>query len=360
MLVHPLKGAFGGAERYLELLASGLSRQNFDVSLFCFGNRSEDDNNVFARLRSAGRRAFSTASARNPLPLWKALRSTGSEIVHWNFLDPFAFEGGAFLLFPWSRPQVITDHLPMMRARAHRELTRRLANRRTGAVIVVGNAGEQAAQAHWGRQPTVVVRNGIEVPTQVAREPPKPDEPIRLLFIGRLESQKDPLFAVDVLRATLAIGRNARLRIVGDGSLRRAIADATGGAQNREAIEIAGFAVDPVAEMANAHFLLAPSRFEGMPFTPIEALASGLPVVASDIPPHRELREHTSAIALLPPKDPASWARTVVELSRDLTQLSSAAMKIAEAFSVNRMVTETIAVYEAVFRRDRRQVGLRL
>ena len=54
---------------------------------------------------------------------------------------------------------------------------------------------------------------------------------------------------------------------------------------------------------------VCPSRFEGFGLAPIEAVASGIPVVASDIPPHREFVG--GAARLFPPDDAAALAVTI-------------------------------------------------
>jgi len=59
---------------------------------------------------------------------------------------------------------------------------------------------------------------------------------------------------------------------------------------------------------------VCPSRFEGFGLTPIEAVASGVPVVASDIPPHREFVGR--AARLVPPDDPAALAAAITEALR--------------------------------------------
>jgi glycosyltransferase involved in cell wall biosynthesis len=60
-----------------------------------------------------------------------------------------------------------------------------------------------------------------------------------------------------------------------------------------------------------ARVVVCPSRFEGFGLTPVEGVASGTPVVASDIPPHREFVG--GAARLVPPGDDIALAQAIAE-----------------------------------------------
>lgn len=80
-----------------------------------------------------------------------------------------------------------------------------------------------------------------------------------------------------------------------------------------ETVKLLG-ARDDVAElMCGADVLAFPSRREGLPGVLIEAMALELPIVASDIPPNREVVGTGTSAALVPPGDPAALAHAIIE-----------------------------------------------
>jgi glycosyltransferase involved in cell wall biosynthesis len=79
----------------------------------------------------------------------------------------------------------------------------------------------------------------------------------------------------------------------------------------------------------------------------MEALASGLPVLASDIPPHRELARECAALRVVPVGASGdAWAAEVERMLPGLESLSETATTARELFSVDRMADGTVAVYE--------------
>jgi glycosyltransferase involved in cell wall biosynthesis len=129
-----------------------------------------------------------------------------------------------------------------------------------------------------------------------------------LLTVSRLRRHKNQ---AAVLHAATLLDRDVRVRLVGRGPQQ----------ENLEALA-ARLGVPCTVETAADDWMVArayheaavvvcPSRFEGFGLTPVEAVASGVPVVASDIPPHRELVGRAARFA--PPDDAAAMARVIDE-----------------------------------------------
>lgn len=110
---------------------------------------------------------------------------------------------------------------------------------------------------------------------------PSPDRPLRLLAIGRLEPQKDFRLAIDVL-AALRRRREACLTILGEGKERPVIEAHVRRHDLGEHVDMPGHVADITPYIDTADLLLISSRYEGGPAVAVEALARGLPFVATD------------------------------------------------------------------------------
>ena len=102
------------------------------------------------------------------------------------------------------------------------------------------------------------------------------------LFSGSLIPRKGIDLLANAFVRLLREGHNARLRIIGDGSLRSSLGKTV--APFESAVEFVGFVdwSDLASQYANSHILCVPSRYDGWGMVVPEGLASGLPVIATD------------------------------------------------------------------------------
>ena len=140
-------------------------------------------------------------------------------------------------------------------------------------------------------------------------------------FVGRLVREKGILELVQAMRLVVGTVPDAKLLLVGDTldsdrdktaklALRRAIGQ--NGLTHR--VVFAGFVEDVASMMAAIDLLVLPSHREGMPRTIIEAMASGKPVIATNIRGCREEVVHGLTGLLVPVKDSAALATAIVRL----------------------------------------------
>jgi phosphatidylinositol alpha-mannosyltransferase len=174
------------------------------------------------------------------------------------------------------------------------------------------------------RERISVVPNGIEERFFMPAREPGPG-PLRLLFVGRLEAQKN---VARLLAAVSKVEASVRLRVVGDGDERGALE-----AQARELgldVQFSGrlHGEELLAAYRDADLFALPSDREGMPLVALEAMAAGLPVVATDVPGNREL---LAGVGVLAEPDPAGLAAAVDALAADGALRAAVAERCAAA-----------------------------
>jgi glycosyltransferase involved in cell wall biosynthesis len=137
-----------------------------------------------------------------------------------------------------------------------------------------------------------------------------------ILSVGRLEAEKTPLLLADVL-ARLRSGGDWRLVVYGEGPLAGALAERLEALGLAEGAELRGYARHDELQRAygEADYLLHSSATEGFPQVLVEALAAGLPVVASDVGGIRGAVGE--AVVLVPPGDAGAAAGALARLAGD-------------------------------------------
>ena len=175
-----------------------------------------------------------------------------------------------------------------------------------------------------------------------------------LLYYGRIDIYQK---GMDTLLAAFAIIRaeqpGLKLVIAGRGKdasrLFRMISDLG----LREAVEVR-LRPDRAAVlelMSGALALLMPSRLEGLPMVPAEAMAAGLPVIASDVAAMSEIVESGVTGLLVPPDDAPALADAASRISLDphlRQRMSSEARRAAERFSWDRVARAHLDFLQAV------------
>jgi glycosyltransferase involved in cell wall biosynthesis len=174
------------------------------------------------------------------------------------------------------------------------------------------------------------------------------------VYTGRLNEEKGLTCLVDAWARVLRHRSNTRLWLVGEGPLRDKLAEQIERLRIRGRCVLVG-SFDSVEELLSAADLFVlPSREEGMSIALLEAMASGLPIVATDIPANRTLITSGEHGLLVPPDDPATLATAigeVLEAPLRATQYGAAARRRAqENFALSTMVERHMELFERFVR----------
>ena len=210
---------------------------------------------------------------------------------------------------------------------------------RAETVIAVSPSVREHLVSRLGvsRERVVVVPNGVDHDVFHPAEPDsQPRRPTRILFVGRLIFNKGPELLLDGLSLLAGANVDFTAALLGDGPLRGRLEKLADQAPLAGRVSIVG-RVDDVAErMRQADIVVRPSTTEGLPLALLEAMASGLCVVASDIPGNRDLIRHGENGLLFRPGDADSLAanlRRVVEDDRERRRLAGAAHRTSLGYS---------------------------
>lgn len=190
----------------------------------------------------------------------------------------------------------------------------RFAARWCDRIVCVSAAERNEGQAAGIAARWEVIPNGVDL-TRFAPAPQSAQgrrSPL-VVCVGRLCRQKGQDVLLRAWPTVLDAVPDARLVLVGDGPAR------TGWEAAAPArVEFAGDVGDVLPWLRRADLLVLPSRWEGMALAPLEAMATGLPVVVTDVNGAREsLPSGHRGVALVPPEDPRALARAVVTLLAD-------------------------------------------
>ncbi|MEE2713491.1 MAG: glycosyltransferase family 4 protein [Planctomycetota bacterium] len=301
---------YAGAERYLVELARGLPKDRWAVEVVC--SESEGVDTLAAELTDAGLPVkrlpeIPTLKARGAfLKVARYFATHRADILHFNLTDPRSCNGAMTAARMAMRGRfVCTEHLPTStfddRPLPFRH---RLAARSTAATIVNTAAGRVAMQARPHHNGSVtVIPNGIPDPgdpTPEQRAAARAElgfDPHHLLvgWVGRFAEQKDPDLMLEGIRRVHDVIPDVRFALIGDGPLFHATEARINELEIGAVTRCYGFRLDAAELLCGLDVLVNTSRYEGMPFTILEAMFRRVPVVGTRIAGNEQLIAHLAS-----------------------------------------------------------------
>jgi phosphatidylinositol alpha-mannosyltransferase len=246
----------------------------------------------------------------------RVLRRFAPDVVHVH--EPFA-PSATFLSLGTRAPVVATFHSGIDRSRAYDAAAPalRVAARRIAVRIAVSERAAEVARSRL-RGAYRVIPNGVDVERYASATPTDLGPGRKVAFVGRLHPRKGFPVALDAFARVASAVDDAHLVVVGDGDERSALQRLDAGTRSRVIRLGARPNRDLPGILAACDAFLAPNvGGESFGMVLVEAMAAGLPVVASAIPGFDEVVEDGVDGILVPPGDAVGFAEALARVLTD-------------------------------------------
>ncbi len=342
--------AIGGQEMVVLSLVKEMDRARFSPRVLCF----QGGGDLAPRFAAAGVPVdvlpvpFSAGPTAVLPAMRRYLRHHRPAILHTH--NPTPHQYGA-LAATWARVPILvhTKHGRNQLLTAKGRWLERLAGRLTDVVVPVSADAAEVTRT-VERVPAAriaVIRNGIAL----GAEPnDTPRSGSRAVHVARLNNVKDQPTLLRAARLLADRDPAFRLDLVGDGDQRTHLEQLVAELRLGAHVRFCGFTGDVRPYLDAANLFVLSSVSEGIALTLLEAMAAGLPVVATDVGGNREVVVDGETGFLVPARDPAALAEAMARLLA--APALGAAMgragraRVERDFSLDRTIREYEALYD--------------
>ncbi|MBI4434142.1 glycosyltransferase [Candidatus Uhrbacteria bacterium] len=245
---------------------------------------------------------------------------------------------------------VSTEHNVNVDEGIVKRCVKRVLARRTARIVAVSDAVRMRS-IRWDGIPArllTVIPNGVDT-DQFHPMPGTPHAEFRLLTVGRLVPQKGHDILIDALATMRDQLPRVELDILGDGPCRAALEAQVRAFRLQDRVHFLGIHRDLPQQYPTADCAVFPSRWEGFGIAAVEAMACGIPVLATRVDGLAEVVVHGVTGVLVPSNDPLALAQAIRDLAHDRPRrllLGAAGRRRAqECFDIRRVVDRYAALY---------------
>ena len=356
----------GGAERALVELVTRLNREEFAPVVYSLGPQPAGDRDVLVRrLESAGVPVHFLSASNLQFPR-ALIRLRGLlKIQQPQIIQCFLFHAnvvGTLAAQLAGVQHVLTGIRVAERRRWHLTLQRWISPLVDQHVCVSESVARHAHEEGGIPLDKLLVHtNGIDLSQFASLPPVDPTElglpPGRSLitFAGRLDEQKGVDWLLELSPQILARSPGHDLLVLGDGPLMGRLTQRAGELNVQSRVHFAGWRPDIRPFLAASHVVVIPSRWEGMPNVLLEAMAAGLPVVATDVEGVDEVLGDAAEGQLVSAGDSRLLVERISKICSNHqlhNQLGSFnRRRIEQDFSLDRAVKQYQTTYHTLLRR---------
>jgi glycosyltransferase involved in cell wall biosynthesis len=210
----------------------------------------------------------------------------------------------------------------------------------------------QSALARWFPLPARklnVIENGIDLSRFLAVERRPPLDHLIFGTVGRMAEVKDHRVMIDAFARAHREHSHIRLRLLGGGPLEPDLRRQAETLRLSDVVQFCGFSHDVPGFLADLDVYVTSSNAEGLPLSLLEAIATGLPVVATDVGGIPGVVRKTQSGWLSPSRNADALATAMLQAIADTTRRERgerARKLVAEGYSAERMAADYERLYE--------------
>lgn len=282
------------------------------IPYFCFGGAETMCENLTCALKKLGHEVLVVSLYAERTPISERMEQAGIRIL---YLDKklgldISMVPKLTKIMKAERPDVVHTHLDVIKyaaaaaklagvkkcvhtvhSVAHKEAEGRLQKiinnfyyQRSWSVPIALSAEVQDTIADFyglPKQKIPVIRNGVDLSKCIPKEDYSTGETVSLLHVGRFDVPKNHAGLLKAFQKLHAAHPQCRLHLVGDGDLREEMERLTEELGITPWVQFHGMQSNVYPYMHDADLFILPSIYEGNPMTIIEAMGTGLPIVAT-------------------------------------------------------------------------------
>ena len=365
-------GVNGGAERFSIDLSEQLNSLGCKVDLCAFYRMNTPaETDWLGKLKQKNLDVFfaSTWAGRNNLrnmiaglaSLSEYVESRKSEILHSHF------QQGTYMAI-WAKRKMsvpvvlrtahnINEWEPGFSGRVKKAISDFVYPRCLDVEVGVSSAiVDQLAERYPARSKKlrpILAYNGIKLPNSSANLPviPSKRSGFTIGTVGRLAEQKGYTHLLAALPLVLERHPQTKLVFLGDGELRSELEAQTRQHGIESQVEFAGQVKNVQEKLKGLDLFVSSSLWEGLPTVIMEAMAAGLPVVATDIAGTREMLTDGVNGRLVPPGDPLGMADAInkmIENPQIRQEIGNAGKAAVKQFSIDEIAKTYLKLYDSL------------
>ena len=295
-----------GAETMVENLSCGLASEGHDVLVISF---FELHTAITERIENSGIKIEYLGKKRGFDPsivskMRKIIKAYQPDVIHTHrYVLPYAFLASMGLKA--KRVHTVHNVAQKEQTKVGKNINRVLFRHFNVVPVALSEEIQKTIQEVYGlpisRVP--VVFNGIDLSRCIVKESYARKDTFTVLHIGRFMDVKNQELLLRSFAWFKGQYSDARLQLLGDGELKENMMQLAGQLNIADAVEFAGLQSNVYPWLHNADVFILPSKFEGMPMTLIEAMGTGLPIIASNVGGIPDMLTDQKDAVLIEPKE---------------------------------------------------------